>query len=144
MPDTISLEESFEYSLRNFLEWLRIMTLEPVDLCNTMGNYNTAWELVADLKADGSSIITMPCSYLTADQKLEVHRFLDRLANIPEELLASATSAAANLRAMSHPSWMSYRSAASVLLRNLESAAGRNRQFFKNTYVPRFRSQETT
>lgn len=49
MTDEITLAESFEYSLQSFLQWLDVMTLEPIDLCNAWGNYNVAWELVADL-----------------------------------------------------------------------------------------------
>lgn len=132
MSDAISLEESFEYSLHNFLEWLQVMTLEPIDLCNAWGNYNVAWELVADLKNDGGSIVEMPCSYLTAEQKQDVLGFLDSLANIPDELLVSATSVAANQKSMSHPCWGPYRFAASVLLQKLESARVRNQRYFSS------------
>jgi hypothetical protein len=34
VADEITLEESFEYSLHNFLQWLEVMTLEPIELCN--------------------------------------------------------------------------------------------------------------
>lgn len=132
MSDAVSIEESFEYSLHNFLEWLRVMTLEPIALCNAWGNYNVAWELVADLKNDGDSVVTMPCSYLSEKQRQDVRGFLDSLANIPKELLVSATSVSANQEAMSHPCWVPYRSAASSLLRSLESAAVRNQGYFSS------------
>ena len=53
MADAISDEELFELYLSNFLKWLDVLTMEPVELCDTWGNYNVAWELVSDLNADG-------------------------------------------------------------------------------------------
>ena|ERR1700690_1442126 len=135
MADTISQEESFEYSLHNLLRWLHVMTLQPVELCNAWGNYNVAWELVTDLKADGCLAITSPASYLTEDQKQKVSAFLESLGTIPQSLLVSATSTTENQEAMSHPRWAPFRESAARLLQQLEPAAKRNRVFF-NTQHP--------
>jgi hypothetical protein len=132
MPDTISIEESFEHSLHNFLQWLEVVTMEPVQLCNAWGNYNVAWELVSDLNSDGNAIVTFPCSYLTEEQKQDVLGFLVRLSNIPDTLLVSATSISANVEAMSHPFWVSFRASASSLLQVLESSAAKNRKYFSS------------
>jgi hypothetical protein len=130
MAEIISVEESFEYSLLNFLKWLEIMTMEPIELCNAWGNYNVAWELVSDLKGDGNVIVTLPCSYLTDYQNQEVSSFLSSLGDIPEPLLVSATTTPANQEAMSHSCWMPYRESALELIETLESAAKRNKEYF--------------
>ncbi|WP_341316887.1 hypothetical protein WN982_36775 [Paraburkholderia sp. IMGN_8] len=132
MTETISDEESFEYSLRNFLQWLEVVMMEPVELCNTWGNYNVAWELISDLNADGNVVLKAGCSYLSEEQKREVSAFLDNLNNIPKSLLVSATTISANQDAMSHPCWVPYRKTAWMLLQVLESAAARNRAYFSN------------
>lgn len=131
MTDTISLEESFECALRSFLEWLDVMTMEPLEQCDSWGNYNVAWELVSDLEADGRAVVEMSCSYLDERQKGEVRAFLSGLKRIPQGVLVSATTAEANLRAMSHPSWKPHKKAAATLIQCLESAAGRNRDALK-------------
>ncbi len=132
MSETISLEESFEYSLHHFLQWLEILNMEPIALCNTWGNYNVAWELVSDLNADGNSVVTMSCSYLSEEQKQEVRGFLGSLNGIPKSLLVSATSASANQKAMSHPAWVPHKQRASALRQVLVSAAVKNRAYFSN------------
>lgn len=132
MSETISPEESFEYSLHQFLQWLEVLTMEPVELCNIWGNYNVAWELVFDLTADGNSVVTMSCSYLSEEQKQEVRGFLSSLDFIPKSLLVSATSASANQEAMNHSAWAPYKLGASALLQVLESAAVENRAYFSS------------
>jgi len=132
MTDRVPLEESFEYSLRNFLEWLEIMAMEPTQLCNTWGNYNVAWELVTDLNVDGEEIVSMPCSYLSKEQKTAVIDFINNLKHIPEEVLTSATSAEENQKAMHNPCWLPHKKAAAILIQKLESAATKNRDYFSN------------
>jgi hypothetical protein len=127
---SISDEEVFEISLSNFLQWLGVLTMRPVELCDTWGNYNVAWELVSDLNADGSFIVAAHCGYLDERQIQEIRAFLNSLASIPEALLVSATTAAANREAMSHPCWARYREGAFALLDVLKSAAERNRAYF--------------
>jgi len=105
--------------------------MEPVELCDTWGNYNVAWELVTDLNSEGNAVATMQCSYLTEEQKQEVLLFLSSLQNVPEALLVSATSVEANQKAMSHPSWLPYKKAALALLQVLNSAAERNKVYFQ-------------
>src|SRR5512142_1604259 len=102
MADTISDEEAFGYSFHNLLQWLQVMTLQPVEQCDAWGNYNVAWELVNDLKSDGNLTIAAPASYLTEQQKQEVRAFLENLSTVPQSLLVSTTSIDANLKAMSH------------------------------------------
>ena len=130
MSEIITDEELFEHDLYHFMEWLHILTLPPVALCDTWGNYNVAWEIVGDLKTDGVASITSPCSYLTVEQKLRVGAFLESLNAVPKSLLVSATSIAENHEAMSHPCWVAYRKSATELIQVLESAASRNRAFF--------------
>jgi hypothetical protein len=128
--DEITLDESFEYSLHNFLQWLEIMTLEPIELCHSWSNYNVAWELVSDLNTDGSAAISNPCSYLNTYQKQEIQNFLTSLGSIPKSVLDGATSIAANQKAMNHPCWLPFKTSSSALLKTLESAATRNRKYF--------------
>lgn len=130
MNETISLEESFEHSLRNFMNWLEQAKKQPVELCNTWGNYNVAWEIIADLTRDGTTIIAAPCSYLSEEQKRKVQTFLKSLAEIPEFLLDAATSHSANVEAMSDASWIPIRAGASLLLTSLAPLAERNRKYF--------------
>lgn len=131
MEDTITDEEAFEYSFHNFLQWLHVMTLQPVEQCDAWDNYNVAWELVNDLKSDGNFAITSPASYLTEQQKQKVRAFLESLSTVPQSLLVSATSIDANQKAMSHPCWVPLRESAGALLNQLEPAAKRNRIFFE-------------
>ena len=112
MTDEITLEESFEYSLHNFLEWLEILQLDPIELCKSWGNYNVAWELVADLKTDGNAATSNPRGYLDAHQKREILGFLASLNSIPKSVLDGATSLPANQDAMSHPCWLPFKASA--------------------------------
>jgi hypothetical protein len=132
MTETISDEEAFEYTLKNFLTSLQVLSMEPVELCNAWGNYNVAWEIVLDLRGDGEAIVAIGCSYLNDEEKRGVRQFVDRLDDIPESVLAAATSALANQQAMSHPCWTPLRAAATQLLEKLETAATRNRTYFSN------------
>jgi hypothetical protein len=131
MTESISEEESFEYCLKYFLQSLAVLIMEPIELCDVWGNYNVAWELVADLKFDGKSINSSNCSYLTDNQRQEVHAFIDGLAVIPETLFVSATTATANQQAMSHACWVPIRKSADALIHALESASKRNAEYFK-------------
>ena len=126
----VTQQDAFEYSLRNFLEWLRIMTLPPADLCEVWGNYNVARELVSDLRTDGGAVVSTPGSYLSAVQKEVVADFLRSLEQIPRSILVSATSASANLEAMSNACWVPYRSFAGAVLDQLHSASVRNKEYF--------------
>ena len=130
MAESITDKEAYEHCMFNLLQWLHVMTLQPVELCNAWGNYNVAWELVNDLKTDGNCTITMPCSSLTGGQKKMVEDFLDSLNKIPKALLVSATSVSANQEAMSHPCWLPYRESAAALLLELEAVASRNKEYF--------------
>lgn len=130
MAVEITLEESFEYSLHNFLQWLEVMTLEPIELCKAWGNYNVAWEIVSDLNTDGTAAISSPCSYLNAQQKQAIQSFLASLGSIPKSVLVAATSIVANQEAMSHPCWLPFKASASALLKTLEPAANRNKEYF--------------
>jgi len=130
VADEITLEESFEYSLHNFLQWLEVMTLEPIELCNAWGNYNVAWEIVSDLNTDGTAAISSPCSYLNALQNQAIQSFLASLGNIPKSVLVGASSIVANQEAMSHPCWLPCKASASALLKMLEPAATRNKEYF--------------
>jgi len=130
MTDEITLEESFEYSLHNLLEWLEILSLDPIELCSSWGNCNVAWELVSDLKTDGNAAISNPRGYLDAHQKQEVLGFLASLNSIPKSVLNGATSVHANQEAMSHPCWFQVKASALVLLKTLEPAVGKNKAYF--------------
>lgn len=130
MLEEISLEESFEYSLHNFLQWLEVLTLEPIELCNAWGNYNVAWELVSDLNADGTAAISSPCGYLNEQQKKAIQSFIVSLGDIPKSVLVAATSISANQEAMSHPCWLPFKVSASALITTLEPVAIRNKAYF--------------
>lgn len=131
VPGSLTAEESFEHQLRCLLQWLSVMTMEPIELCDTWGNYNVAWELVDDLKGDGAAVTSAHCSYLTKSQRQDVLNFLYSLTLIPEDILVGATTVAANIQAMSHPCWIPYKKSAAALILSLESAAERNRKYFE-------------
>lgn len=130
MPEEMTVDEWFEYTLRNFLRALEVMTLEPIEQCQVWGNYNVAWELVTDLKNDGADIQELACSYLSPVEKQAVAVFLDCFRDVPDAILVSATSIKANQVAMSHPCWAPLRKRAANLLLRLESASIRNRSYF--------------
>ncbi|MEZ5456631.1 MAG: hypothetical protein R3F04_11065 [Lysobacteraceae bacterium] len=130
MAEKISLDESFEYSLHNFSQWLEIITLEPIELCNAWGNYNVAWEIVSDLNTDGIAAISNPCSYLDVRQKQAIQDFLASLGGIPKSVLVGAASIVANQEAMSHPCWLPFKTSAIALIKTLEPAATRNKEYF--------------
>lgn len=106
------------------------MTLGANELCASWGNYNVAWELVSDLKLDGYLVVNSEATTLTPRQRRQVQRFLDCLDKIPSSLLAGATTAAANVAAMSHPAWVPYKNNAAALLNELAQVAEQNRRYF--------------
>jgi hypothetical protein len=130
MSESIPIEEAFEYYLRNFLQWLEVLTLDAAQRCVLWNNYNLACELVSDVEIDGSAIVELSCSYLTDKQKSDVRSFLAEIKNIPEPLLVFGASRASHVEAISHPFWEHFRANAATLLQKLAPAAAKNQEYF--------------
>ena len=130
MSEEITEEEAFENNLREFLRGLESLQLDPVELCESWGNYNVAGELIHFFRFDGGEIISKKCSYLDANQKQQVNNFLESLDNIPDSVIYACDTAEGNQKAMQNPCWETYRESAKLLIKILESASIRNKEYF--------------
>jgi hypothetical protein len=114
----IASEEAFESQFQSFLEALRILE-KPADVqCESMGNYNVAWESKDDLGVGAYILKDRACPF-TEGQALAVNRLLRIASELPGSILVSATTAEAKRRAMSHPARGPLRRQAALLLRVL-------------------------
>jgi hypothetical protein len=117
-PDTISDEEAYALSYRVFWEAVSMLALDADGQCEAMGNYNVAWELKDDVSA-GTYLFNSPVCPLSPLQREGINELISALASIPSEVLAQATSAASNKKAMGHACWEPIRVKAAQVLRAL-------------------------
>jgi len=116
--ENISAVESYAVSYRVFWNAVSMLALDANGQCKRMGNYNVAWELKADVSA-GSYLITSSACPLSLLQKQDITELISGLQSVPRDVLAQATSASENQKAMSHICWAPLRVKAAQVLRTL-------------------------
>ena len=112
----LSKKEAVENELYYFGKALHVLSLEPTEQCEVMGNVNVAWELKSDVSR-GISMAESGCLSLSATQEAAVRQLIELLNRIPQSVLVEATTSEANLRAMQHKSWNSPRKHSKIVLR---------------------------
>ena len=58
----------FENAFFYYIKALRVLSYDAETQCEEMGNYNTPWELQADVGTSGTYLIRPAASYLTWEQ----------------------------------------------------------------------------
>ena len=97
--------------------------------CETMGNYNVAWEL-KDNVSRGALLFNCPGSArLTAEQKRGILDLIAALEAVPSTKLPAGSDPKDNLAAMNHSSWELLRKQASELLKLLAPATEECRRY---------------
>jgi hypothetical protein len=124
----------FENSFFYYVKALLILSHNADTQCEEMGNYNTPWEIQADVGTSGIYLIRPAASYLTWEQTEKIVELSAALKALPREAIAPIgmlmTSHAGCLYAMNHPAWEPLRERAKELLVLLESAIKRNQAYF--------------
>jgi hypothetical protein len=126
--DKISDEEVFANAYHYFVEALKVLMADADTQCKRMGNYNVAWELKDDVSA-GAYLLNLPAAPLTQEEKDGIVAMVEVLKELPASLLVSATTEAANKKAMTDPCWTALRARAAELLSLLAATTRRNEDF---------------
>jgi len=113
--DSLTDQERYETARHYFIKALRLMAADASTQCELMGNFNVAWELQHDIVDFGTALMSF-AGKLTEEQEQEIRAFITRANDIPPSVLAAASSAEANLKAMNNPCWFPLREGASRLL----------------------------
>lgn len=125
----------FENAFFYYIKALRVLSYDAETQCEEMGNYNTPWELQADVGTSGTYLIRPAASYLTWEQTEKIVELSAALRVLPKEAIAPIgmlmTSHAGCIYAMNHPAWEPLRGEAAQLLALLEPAIKRNEAYFQ-------------
>jgi hypothetical protein len=123
--------DEFESGYYYFVRALAVLSKDAPAQCETMGNYNVAWELKDDVSR-GAYLLNNPSSArLTPEQKRGILDLVAALESVPSNLPAGPDPED-NLVAMTHPSWEPLRKQAALLLDVLALATEEcNRYLFK-------------
>ncbi|MGR4869681.1 hypothetical protein ACIPRI_12535 [Variovorax sp. LARHSF232] len=119
-------EEEFHSAYRVFIDALRMLGSTAAEQCESMGDFNVAWELKDDAKA-GKYLVGR--GYLNAEQEAWLCALAGALDAVPAQVLPAGTGRANNLAAMSHPSWIPLRVMASHALEALAPFTTENSKF---------------
>jgi hypothetical protein len=126
--------DDFENALFYFMEALNVLELNAESQCEQMGNYNVPWELRHDVSEGGMAVTRSSASYLTREQTDQIIELASKVRELPAEATAPAGTPTTNhpgsLIAMNHASWAPLREKAAQLLRVLEPASKRNKEYF--------------
>lgn len=120
------LEESFHNCFYNFMEALRILSMDAVKQCEVMDNFNVAREIRQDVTDDGAALVNWPGDYLAPSERSAIENLLQHLNALPEEALLRHD----HKRAMTHPKWDEIRQIAGQLTHELSDAKRRNQAYF--------------
>ena len=124
--------ELFENLYFHFVAKLRILTKSAPEQCELMGNYNTAWELKADVSG-GAYLLNCPSGARFTDwQRQEMLDLFAALEAVPSTELPAGDDFNDNLAAMRHPTWEPLRRKSKVLLRLLEPVTEANEKYFED------------
>lgn len=123
---TATEEEEFHSSYRIFIEALQMLTLQPMDQCAAMGDYNVAWELKDDVQA-GKYLLNR--GHLSIEQEAWIATLVCAMENVPVQTLPAGPGREVNLPAMQHPSWVPLRTIAQHVLDSLASYTHKNAKF---------------
>lgn len=130
MTDEISAEELFHHYFHYFSLALKVLEMDAVAQCNAMNNFNVAWEIRDDLLRDAAGILNYSDGDLSAGQRTLMHKLVIDLEAIPTAAMSGGRTAEASQRDMNHTCWIPLREQASQIIKALESAAKRNREYF--------------
>lgn len=124
--------EEFENTYYYFVRALQILAQDAPTQCETMGNYNVAWELKDDLSRGAWVVNYQSSARLPAEQKRGILDLMAALEGVPTTELPAGPDPRDNLAAMNHLCWGPLRKQASQLLELLAPATEEcNRYLFK-------------
>ena len=116
--ENITADESYAASYRVFWNAVSMLALDANGQCESMGNYNVAWELKDDVSA-GRYLFNSTACPLSSAQKQGINDLIYSLQSVPCELLAQAISALENQKTMNHSCWAPLRVKAAQILQTL-------------------------
>ena len=98
----ILAEEAWHTEYSVFLFTLKALSRPPVEQCELMGDFNTAWELRDDALCGR---YLLGSGFFTEQQEAAVIEFLTAVDPVPVNDMPSGAGREANLAAMQHPAW---------------------------------------
>jgi hypothetical protein len=129
-PSQITTEEAFRNGYRIFIFTLEVLSRPPMEQCELMGDFNTAWELRDDALR-GHELIGS--GLFTGQQETAVLELMAAVEPIPVDSMPYGAGREPNLAAMLHPTWQPIRTMAEHLLDILEPVTEANRAYFDGT-----------
>ena len=124
----ISAEEAWHTEYKVFLFTLEAISRSPIEQCELMGDFNTAWELKHDALCGH---YLLGSGFFTEQQEAAVIEFLTAVDPVPVNDMPSGAGRETNLAAMQDPAWQPIRSIAQHLLGVLESVTQSNLAYFQ-------------
>jgi len=126
--EKLSEKEAFANAYYYFVRALEVLAADAATQCDSMGNFNVAWEIKDDV-VRGAGVINMPNNGLSLEEKGAIAGIVAALNKLPSSVFVTATTRTDNMIAMKHPDWITIRNAASNLLRLLDRTTRRNQDF---------------
>jgi hypothetical protein len=122
----ISALEASHLAYNVFIYTLEVLAKSPEEQCETMGDYNTAWELRHDAL---NARYLIGSGFFTDQQECAVLEFLAALELIPVNDMPSGAGREPNLAAMQSPAWEPIRLLSLDLLATLASVTEANQAY---------------
>ena len=89
--EPMSLEESFHNCFFYFMKAIDVLSLDALEQCDAMGNFNVAWEIQHDVLDGGTSLIHWPNEYLSQPEKDAIAQVLRPIKELPDGALIGDT-----------------------------------------------------
>jgi hypothetical protein len=121
-------ESEFRSSYCVFLNAVEMLSASPDAQCDSMGDYNVAWELKDDARA-GRYLVGL--GYLTETQEAWISALVGALDAVPTQVLPAGAGRETNLRAMQHPSWVPLRFIAAQVVESLKPFTLENAKYLR-------------
>ena len=131
--DEIIDRESWENNYCLFISILSVLAMPPLEQCNSMGNYNTAWELRTD-GMDVDYLLNQCVIEFTIEQKDLMRHLSLSLHALDTKLFINGDILENNLKDMEIETWQIVREIAKNLLTSLESKTFENRKYLNLDY----------
>ncbi|MCH4091380.1 hypothetical protein [Acetobacter sp.] len=123
-----SEEDAYANNYIYFNDSLGTLSEDTATQCEQYGYFNVAWELKDDMLSNGHAVLFTGEAYLTLYQKQSIKMLLQKVENIPDEVVFVTNTRKNHLKAMSDPVWIPLRTEARTLLDLLQMETQRVRR----------------
>lgn len=118
-------EDAYANNYHYFQNSLVVLSQDAEAQCQAMGHFNVAWEIKDEITSNGYAVLNTVDTQLSEQQKDQIKRLLENMADIPDTVINVPNSKEAHLRAMSDPYWVPLRAQAKQLIAILSAETAR-------------------